>query len=126
SLYGGAGAVLGMAGAMPADPLRFKDLHDVVEGISIGSGVPKPAVYVVDDPAPNAFATGRDPAHAAVTVTTGLLETMDRRELQAVVAHEMSHVKNLDVRLLLILSTLIGLAAVIASVVWRVVPRVRG
>jgi heat shock protein HtpX len=125
SIYGGAGAVLGMAGAHPADPRRNKVLHDVVEELAIGDGLPKPEVYVVDDPSPNAFATGRDPQHAAVTVTTGLLDTMDRRELQAVLAHEMSHIKNLDVRLLLILSTLIGLAGLIASFVWNSMPRVR-
>ena len=115
-----------MAGAERADPQRYRQLHQVVEELAIGEGLPKPEVYVVDDPSPNAFATGRDPAHAAVTVTTGLVEMMDRRELQSVIAHEMSHIKNLDVRLLLILSTLIGLAAMIASVMWRVVPRIRG
>ena len=125
SIFGGAGAVLGLAGAKPADRPRYNALYNVVEELAIGSGIPTPAVYVVDDPSPNAFATGRDPAHAAVTVTTGLLEMMDRRELQAVIAHELSHVKNLDVRLLLILSTLIGLAAMIASLVWHALPRMR-
>jgi len=125
SYYAGAGTVLSMAGAQPADPGRYKVLHDVVEELAIGDGLPKPDVYVVDDPSPNAFATGRDPQHAAVTVTTGLLETMDRRELQAVLGHELSHIKNLDVRLLLIVSTLIGLAALIASLIWNFFPRVR-
>jgi heat shock protein HtpX len=125
SLYGGAGTVLNLAGAQPADPQRYRDLHNVVEELAIGDGIPKPTVYVVDDPSPNAFATGRDPQHAAVTATTGLLKMVDRRELQAVIAHELSHVKNLDVRLLLIVATLIGLAGMIASLVWNALPRMR-
>src|SRR5205823_12715866 len=78
-----------------------------------------PKVYVIDDPSPNAFATGRDPQHAAVSVTTGLLQMMNREELEGVLSHEMSHIKNYDVRLLLIVTTMIGLAAIISSVFWR-------
>jgi heat shock protein HtpX len=73
----------------------------------------------MDDPTPNAFATGRDPKHAAVTVTTGLLQMMNREELEGVLAHEMSHVKNYDVRMLLVVTTMIGLAALIASMYWN-------
>jgi hypothetical protein len=84
-----------------------------------GEGIPKPAVYVIDDPSPNAFATGTSPKRAAITATTGLLAIMNREELEGVIGHEMSHIKNYDVRLLLIVSTLIGMAGLLASVVWR-------
>jgi heat shock protein HtpX len=84
-----------------------------------------PKVYVINDPSPNAFATGRDPNHAAVTVTTGLLQMMNREELEGVLAHEMSHVKNFDVRLLLVVTTMIGMAALIASAFWNSFGRMR-
>ena len=87
--------------------------------------MPVPKVYTVDDPSPNAFATGRDPQHASVTVTTGLLQMMTREELEGVLAHEMSHVKNFDVRLLLVVTTMIGMAALISSVFWNSVGRMR-
>jgi heat shock protein HtpX len=108
-----------VSGAQPADPNRYQALHNIVEALAIGEGLPKPDVYVIDDPSPNAFATGTSPKHAAVTVTTGLLAIMNREELEGVIGHEMSHIKNYDVRLLLIVSTLIGMAGLLASVVWR-------
>ena len=116
---GGAGLVLRVARAHPADPVAYQELHNIVEALAIGSGLPKPQVYVVDDPSPNAFATGTSPDRAAVTVTTGLLELMNRAELEGVVAHELSHIKNYDVRLILVVSTLIGLAGLMASLIWR-------
>jgi heat shock protein HtpX len=119
SVRAGAGLVLRVSGARPADPQQYLQLHDVVESLAIGDGIPKPAVYVIDDPSPNAFATGTSPNHAAITATTGLLEIMNRDELEGVISHEMSHIKNYDVRLLLIVTTLIGLAALVASVIWR-------
>jgi heat shock protein HtpX len=119
SYYFGAGTVLAAAGAREADPGQFQQLYNIVQTLSIGDGLPVPKVYIVDDPSPNAFATGRDPQHAAVTVTTGLLQMMNREELEGVLAHEMSHIKNFDVRLLLIVTTMIGLAAIIASFVWN-------
>ena len=73
-----------------------------MENLSIASGMPMPKVYIIDDPAPNAFATGRDPNHAIVGATTGLLDIMDKRELEAVMAHEMSHVRNYDIRVSMI------------------------
>ena len=85
-----------------------------------------PAVYVVDDPSPNAFATGISPNHAAITVTSGLLEIMDREELEGVLGHELSHINNYDTRLLLIVSTLIGMAGLLACLVWRKAFFVRG
>jgi heat shock protein HtpX len=119
SVRSGARLVLSVSGAHPADPHQYAQLHDIVEALALGEGIPPPAVYVIDDPSPNAFATGTSPAHAAVTATTGLLEIMNREELEGVIGHEMSHIKNYDVRLLLVVSTLIGMAGLLASVVWR-------
>src|SRR5487761_254717 len=125
SYYFGAATVLAAVGAHEADPQQYQQLYNIVQTLAIGDGVPVPKVYIVDDPSPNAFATGRDPQHAAVTVTTGLLQMMNREELEGVLAHEMSHVKNYDVRLLLIVTTMIGMAALIASVVWQGAFRIR-
>jgi heat shock protein HtpX len=119
SLSSGAHLVLAVSGAHPADPTRYAQLHNIVEALAIGEGIPKPDVYVIEDPSPNAFATGTSPNRAAVTATTGLLNIMNREELEGVIGHEMSHIKNYDVRLLLIVSTLIGLAGLLASLVWR-------
>src|SRR5437660_5957939 len=125
SYYFGAATVLSAAGAVEADPRQYQQLYNIVQTLAIGDGVPVPKVYIINDPSPNAFATGRDPQHAAVTVTTGLLQMMNREELEGVLAHEMSHVKNYDVRLLLIVTTMIGLAAIIASVYWQGAWRIR-
>src|ERR1700682_120713 len=119
SYYLGSATVLSAAGAQEADRGQYQQLYNIVETLAIGDGVPAPKVYIIEDPSPNAFATGRDPQHAAVTVTTGLLEMMNRSELEGVLAHEMSHVKNYDVRMLLVVTTMIGLAAVIASMYWN-------
>ena len=88
---------LAMSRAKPADPVEYARLHNLVEGLCIAAGLPKPRLYVVDDDAPNAFATGRNPQHAAVAVTTGLLAKMNRVELEGVLAHELSHIKNYDI-----------------------------
>ncbi len=117
--YLGAGTVLSAMGAHEADRSQYQQLYNIVETLSIGDGLPVPKVYVIDDPSPNAFATGRDPQHAAVTVTSGLLQIMNREELEGVLSHEMSHIKNLDVRLLLVVTTMIGLAVIISSIFWR-------
>ena len=119
ALTSGARMVLAVSGAHPADPIQYRQLHDIVEALAIGSGLTKPEVYVIDDPSPNAFATGTSPNRAAITATTGLLNMMNREELEGVIGHEMSHVKNYDVRLILIVSTLIGLAGLMASLVWQ-------
>jgi heat shock protein HtpX len=119
SLTSGATLVLRVSGAVPADPAKYLQVHDLVESLAIGEGIPKPAVYVIDDPAPNAFATGVSPNKAAITFTTGLLAIMNREELEGVTSHEMSHIKNHDIRLLLVVSTLIGIAALLASILWR-------
>ncbi len=119
SLNAGAGMVLRISGAVPADPARYQQLHDLVETLAIGEGIPKPAVYVINDPSPNAFATGVSPDKAAITFTTGLLGIMNREELEGVASHEMSHIKNHDIRLLLVVGTMIGMAALLASILWR-------
>jgi len=119
SYYLGSATVLSAVGAHEADPHQYQQLYNIVQTLAIGDGLPVPKVYIIEDPSPNAFATGRDPQHAAVTVTTGLLQMMNREELEGVLAHEMSHIKNFDVRLLLVVTTMIGLAAIISSVVWN-------
>src|ERR1700682_1767498 len=125
SYYLGSATVLSAAGAQEADRGQYQQLYNIVEPLAMGDGVPVPKVYIIEDPSPNAFATGRDPQHAAVTVTTGLLQMMNREELMGVLAHELSHVKNYDVRLLLIVTTMIGMAALIASFIWQGAFRVR-
>jgi heat shock protein HtpX len=119
ALTAGARLVLSVSGARPADPVTYQQLHNIVEALAIGDGLPKPQVYVIDDPHPNAFATGISPNRAAITATTGLLDIMNREELEGVIGHEMSHIKNYDVRLILLVSTLIGMAGLIASLIWR-------
>jgi heat shock protein HtpX len=123
--YFGSATVLSAMGAQEADPHQYQQLYNVVQALAIGDGLPLPKVYVINDSSPNAFATGRDPNHASVTVTTGLLQMMNREELEGVLAHEMSHVKNFDVRLLLVVTTMIGMAALIASAFWHSVGRMR-
>ena len=123
--YFGSATVLAAMGAQEANAQQFQQLYNIVQALAIGDGLPLPKVYVINDASPNAFATGRDPNHAAVTVTTGLLQEMNREELEGVLAHEMSHIKNFDVRLLLVVTTMIGLAAIIASVFWNSVGRMR-
>jgi heat shock protein HtpX len=112
---------LSATGARPADPEEFRQLHNIVEEMALAAGVPKPRVYVVDDPAPNAFATGRDPQHAAIAVTTGLLTKMNRQELTGVVAHEMAHVRNLDIRVMTVAVATAGAIAIIADVFMRLI-----
>jgi heat shock protein HtpX len=105
--------------ARPASVEEFPRLHNIVEGLCIASGLPKPRLYVVDDPAPNAFATGRNPRNAAVAVTTGLLEKMNRIELEGVLAHELSHVKNYDILVSTIAVTMVGVVALLADMALR-------
>ncbi len=110
---------LAVSRAKPADPQQYQRLHNLVEGLCIASGLPKPRVYVVDDPAPNAFATGRDPKHAAIAVTTGLLEKLNRVELEGVVAHELSHIKNYDILVSTLAVTLVGAVALLSNLAIR-------
>lgn len=107
---------LAMSRAEPADPQTYARLHNLVEGLCIASGLPRPRLYVVNDPAPNAFATGRNPQHAAIAVTTGLLDTMNRVELEGVLAHELSHIKNYDILVSTLAVTMVGAAALLSDV----------
>lgn len=118
--YFGAGSLaLGSTGARPAPVEQYAQLHNVVEAMAVAAGIPKPRVYVVDDPAPNAFAAGRDPEHAVVAVTTGLLQRMNRDELEGVVAHEVAHIRNLDIRVMTVAVATAGTMAVITDIFWR-------
>jgi len=110
---------LAVSRARPADPEEYRRLHNLVEGLCIASGLPKPRVYVIDDPAPNAFATGRNPQNAALAVTTGLLEKMNRVELEGVVAHELSHIRNYDILVSTLAVTLVGTVAILTDLAIR-------
>lgn len=100
---------LAATGSVPADPDEFKTLHNIVEEVSIAAGTPKPRVYITPSPSPNAFATGRNPKHAAIAVTTGLMEILNREELQGVIAHEMAHIRNYDILLMTVVAAIGGL-----------------
>jgi len=119
SYYAGDKLVLASSSAKPIDaanpPAEYQQFVNVVTEMSIAGGLPMPRMYVIDDTAPNAFATGRDPEHASVAATTGLLQKMDREELQGVIAHEMSHVGNLDIRFALLVGVLVGSIALLAD-----------
>jgi len=107
---------LAVSRARPADPAQYQRLYYLVEGLTIASVLPMPRLYIVDDPAPNAFATGRNPRHAALAVTSGLLEKMNRVELEGVLAHELSHVKNYDILVSTLAVTLVGAVALLADI----------
>jgi heat shock protein HtpX len=106
---------LRMSRARPAPVEQYARYHNIVEGLCIASGLPKPRLYIVEDPAPNAFATGRNPRNAAVAVTTGLLDKMNRIELEGVLAHELSHVKNYDILVSTLAVTMVGVVALLAD-----------
>jgi heat shock protein HtpX len=107
--------VLTLSRARPAPRERYPYLHNAVEGLALAAGLPVPRVYVIEDGAPNAFATGRDPDHAAIVVTTGLLDKLNRLELEGVLAHEMAHVQNYDIRLSTIAAVLVGVIALMSD-----------
>jgi len=119
-------AVLLSAGAIPVEraaltqdwpdaALKLRQLDNIVEEMAIAAGLPKPAVYLVPDPDPNAFATGKDPEHASIAVTRGLLDMLNREQLQGVIGHEMSHIRNYDIRLMTVVAALVGAIALISD-----------
>ena len=107
--------VLRVSRAVAADRERYPKLHNLVEGLTIAAGMPKPDLYVIEEPAPNAFATGRNPENSSVAVTTGLLEITNRVELEGVLAHELSHIKNRDMLVGTLTATLVGVVALISG-----------
>jgi len=116
--YWGGGTVLAAMEAEVADPTEYAKLYATVQALAVGDGIPTPVICIIDDRSLNAFATGRDPSHAAIVVTSGLLQAVDSEQLEGVLAHEMSHIKNFDVRLLLFVTTLVGLAALLVKIIW--------
>lgn len=115
SYYWSDKLVLSLSGAKPIAKKDAPELYRIVENLCIGAGLPKPKVYIINDPTPNAFATGRDPKHAAVAVHTGLLERLDKLELEGVVAHELSHIRNYDTRVMAIVAMLAGTIALLSD-----------
>ncbi len=111
--------VIAMARARPADGPQYLELNRIIENLSITAGLPKPKVYIVDDAAPNAFATGRNATHASVAVTTGLLQIMNHQELEGVLAHELSHIGNRDMLVSTVAVVLVGFVTIIADFFWR-------
>lgn len=107
--------VLSISGAREAPREQYPYLHNAVDGLAIAAGIPRPRVYLIDDTAPNAFATGRDPQHAAIVVTTGLLDKLDRLEMEGVLAHEMAHIQNYDTRLATLAAILVGMVALLSD-----------
>jgi heat shock protein HtpX len=115
SYFAGDQLVLATSGAKPVDEATAPQLMNVVREMAIAANIPMPKVHLIDDSAPNAFATGRDPKHASIAVTTGLLDKLDREELQGVIGHELSHVRNLDIRFALIVGVLVGSIALLSD-----------
>ena len=111
--------VLGISGAKEVKHDENPDLYHIVENLCIGAGLPMPKVYLIEDSAPNAFATGRDPEHATVVVTSGLLQKLERLELEGVIAHELSHIKSYDIRLMSLAVLLVGIVALLADLFFR-------
>lgn len=115
AFYAGDRVILALSGAKKVKREEQPFLYNVVEGLALASGIPRPEIYIVEDPSPNAFATGRDPEHASVAVTTGLLKVLNRQELEGVIAHEISHIGNLDIRFMMIAVVFVGAIGLIAG-----------
>ena len=115
SFYSGDRMILGMSSAVPADRKKYPHLVNTVEGLAIAAGIPTPKIYVIDDSAINAFATGRDPKHASVTVTTGAIKRLKRDELEGVITHELSHIRNYDIRMMMFVVVLVGIIALLSD-----------
>lgn len=120
SYYNSDTIALSLAGARPVAHKTYPTYFNIVQNLSSVAQIPKPKIYVIDSPALNAFATGRDPEHAAIAVTQGLLDTLTRTELEGVIAHELSHIRNFDTRLMTIVAILVGSIAMILNWSWRI------
>jgi len=119
SYYSGDKVALAVSGAKEIEKKDNPLLWNTVENLSIAAGLPTPKIYIINDPSPNAFATGRDPKHSSLAVTTGLIDAMDKSELEGVIAHELSHVGNYDIRLMMIVVVLVGVVAMISDLFIR-------
>jgi len=115
SYFAGDKLILAQSQARELGPSEEPQLRNIVEALALGLGIPTPKIYVIEDSAPNAFATGRDPRHASIAVTRGLLDKLDRTELEGVIAHEMSHVVNRDIRVMLLVTVLVGTVALLSD-----------
>ncbi len=115
----GDSMILSMSGARPVTKKELPYLYHTIEGLAVAAGIPAPKAYVIDDSALNAFATGRDPQHASITVTSGLLKAMNRQELEGVIAHEMSHIKNFDIRFMMLTVVLVGVITLLSQFLLR-------
>ena len=120
SFYGGAQTILSISGAKEIPYEIDPQLHNVVEEIAIAAGIPKPRVFLIDDTALNAFATGRDPEHGMVAITTGLRQQLSRDELAGVIAHEISHIRHYDIRFAMLMATMVGLIVLFCDAFWRI------
>ena len=119
SYYSGDKIILKMSSAFPADRKKYPHLVNTVEGLAIAAGINAPEIYIIEDSAINAFATGRDPKHASVTVTTGAIERLKRDELEGVLAHEISHIRNYDVRMMMFVVILVGVITLLSDMFLR-------
>ncbi len=119
SYYMGSKVVLALSGAKPLKKKENPYLFHLVGGLALAAQIPKPKVYIIDDKALNAFATGRDPEHAAIVVTRGLLDKMDRQELEGVIAHEISHIANFDIRFMMLTVVMVGLVGFLSEIILR-------
>ena len=119
SYYWSDRIILAMSQARPVEKSQNPYLYNVIEGLAIAAGIPKPGAYLIEDTAPNAFATGRDPEHAIIVVTTGLLQKLNRVELEGVIAHEMSHIRNYDIRFMMYVVVMVGVVALLSDWILR-------
>jgi heat shock protein HtpX len=119
AFYKGDSVALLTAGARAIEKQENPDLYNLVENLAITAGLPTPKIYIINDSSPNAFATGRDPEHASIAITSGLLQIMTRQELEGVIAHEMSHVKNYDIRIMTLIVVLVGTVMLLSDILMR-------
>jgi heat shock protein HtpX len=117
--YNADSVALRVAGAKPIAKKDSPQIYNLVENLTITTGLPMPKIYIINDPSPNAFATGRDPEHASIAMTTGLLEKLEKVELEGVIAHELSHVKNYDMRLMTLVVVFVGTITLLGGFFWR-------